>query len=225
MSTQSATSQVTKALSKTLKRVKSKVNTGLSSDGTPVVKRISPPKGSGDHGKTSLPSGTPVSKGIKVFAATGVLEELVASIGILKARYFPAESSSSRKMFIFARLTKIQEDLFAIITSVLATPDMGAKFTNSRFDPERKEELKSAIISMNVTPFSGLPGQSPLEADLYMTWAITRRAERQLAGIKEPKIGIIPEPTVMAYTNLLSDYFLHLISHTRALADTPVIKE
>jgi len=197
-----------------LKKVKSKVDTGLSPN--IVMKRISPLKGSGDNGTTTLPSGLVLSKSNKVFAATGILEELIANIGLLKAKYFPAENSSSKQLFISARLTKIQEDILSMINSMLSTPDLGSKFTNSRFGDSRKEDLLSAIAAMNTTPYKGLPGQTPLEADLYLTWTLSRRAERQISGIKDPKTGIIPEMAVLAYNNLLNDYFLHLISHVKA---------
>lgn len=194
---------------------KSKVMVKSAADGTTLPKKVSSKKGSGDGGYTILPCGEKVHKSSKIFSATGVLEELIGSIGLLKSLHFNIESSSARKMFIYARLTKIQEDLQAIIKSVLVTPKVPAKFTNSRFDDGKIVELSDAISAMNSTPFIGLPGSTKLESDIYLTWTLCRRAERQLLGIRDTKIGIILEESVACYMNRLGDYFNHLINHTR----------
>ena len=72
-----------------------------------------------------LPCGEDIPKSHKIHVSCGLVEELIGAIGRLKAIHFGIEKITVRTV-IFSRLTKIQEDLFAIIKSIITTPKMGS---------------------------------------------------------------------------------------------------
>ena len=164
------------------------------------------PKAS-EYGMTCLLSGEKIHKSSKVLAAAGTLEELIGHIGLLKSRYFGMEPgeivTGYKRIMIFDRLTRIQKDLQSIIRILLTAPSKA----NPPFDPNRTAEL--------VESFSGgkgafFPGSSVLEAEIYLTWTVARRAERQYHAAKDLTLGIVPEEAVSTYLNRLNDYFQSL---------------
>lgn len=165
------------------------------------------------HSTTSLPSGERIQKNHKCLTACGSIEEAIGLIGRLKSTHFNLDNVSARKMFIFARLTKIQEDLLHIIKSITTTPSNPSKHTNSRFPIEKLRELEDAIVSLNSSEYIGIPGTSCLESDIYCVWTLVRRCERQVIGCRDPSIGIIIDENVILYMNKLGTYFSHLIPH------------
>lgn len=162
---------------------------------------------------TLLPCGERVAKNHKCLTACGSIEELIGLIGGVKARYFNIQDTDSQKIFIFARLTKIQEDLTGIIRSITTTVAIPGKHTSSRFPVEKIRELENTVKTLNVPKYNGIPGTSTIESELYSIWALTRRCERQITSVKDPQIGLIVEESVLVYMNILGDYFSMLINH------------
>lgn len=167
----------------------------------------------GGNGSTVLPCGEKIHKNHKCLIACGSIEETIGLIGRLKSYHFNLEETSARKMFIFARLTKIQEDLLSIIKSITTTPVNPGKHTNSRFSPDKIKELEDATLALNSRIYTGIPGANLLESDIYIIWSIVRRCERQVINARDPSLGVIVEDNVIMYMNKLSSYFSHLITH------------
>ncbi len=167
----------------------------------------------GGNGSTVLPCGEKIHKNHKCLIACGSIEETIGLIGRLKSYHFNLEETSARKMFIFARLTKIQEDLLSIIKSITTTPVNSGKHTNSRFSPDKIKELEDATLALNSRIYTGIPGANLLESDIYIIWSIVRRCERQVINARDPSLGVIVEDNVIMYMNKLSSYFSHLITH------------
>lgn len=194
-------------------------------------------KFSGDTGDTLLFSGEKVSKKDKIISAIGSLEELFAYIGVIKAEHFNASSErkfdipNSMKVFLFARLTQIQETLLDIIMAIGTTRKVVLRYEGSRFSAKdgetRLKELEDHINEMKnydstVTwPENGcnpknsiLPGTSVLEAQLLYARTICRRAERQVISCKNNNLGIFPEELVLTFLNRLGDYLFALSVHS-----------
>jgi cob(I)alamin adenosyltransferase len=196
-----------------------------------------------------LPNGEVLSKQDKLFAATGAIEELRAYIGIIKARHYnpgtgisdltsrPTQRSLvdkggdntlkiSEKMFLFARLTQIQENLQEIITSLLTSKKDSTKYEKTRFDPqgrlveELKRELKRELTSRSeveinprtnlVSPANHIPGSTELEAQLYYCKCICQRCERQVLASKNLSLGLVPDRSISEYLYVLGQYLLNL---------------
>lgn len=194
-------------------------------------------KFSGDAGDTLLFSGEKVSKKDKVISAMGSLEELFAYIGVIKAEHFNASSErkfdipNSMKVFLFARLTQIQETLLDIIVAIGTTRKVVLRYESSRFSAKdgetRLKELEDHINEMKnydntvSWPENGcnpknsiLPGTSVLEAQLLYARTICRRAERQVISCKNNNLGIFPEELVITFLNRLGDYLFSLSVHS-----------
>jgi len=127
-------------------------------------------------------------------AAIGAIYELIGMIGKVKATYFVFEKMTSRKAFMFARLTKIQEDLL-----YFTKPKKGMVIVKNII-----KDLEDATVALNTPLFAGIPGTSLFEADVYLLWTVTQRVHRQLS------VTELSSP----YTVALSDYFLHLATIT-----------
>lgn len=174
---------------------------------------------SSDEKSTTLYNGEKVSKNDKILSCIGTLEELLSYIGIIKAEYFSEEENeldvlSSEKLFIFARLTQIQESLIDIMASIGTSKKVNARYENTRFSnrkllKELEDEINSKEINYKVKdkPLQIIPGTNKLQAELLYSRAITRRAERQLYGLKNL---IAPDKLACEYLNKLGDYFLSL---------------
>lgn len=140
--------------------------------------------------------------------------EIVGYIGRLKALFFPLtltstmqvqaslslspRMSSVKRMFITSRLTKIQQDLNAIIKH---------KFTADISSVTK--DMKNINKSMKVEPLSDdAPGNTILEAELFI---IACKIDLLICGLRTNKkkhISMIP------YLKCLSRYFRILSNYT-----------
>jgi len=179
----------------------------------PRVASLKQPKKVNQNGTSVIPCGEKIPKNHKCFNASGSIEEAIGLIGRLKSFHFNLETTNARKMFIFARLTKIQEDLTNVIKSITTTPLNSSKHTASRFSMDKVKELEDSINSLSSTKYKGIPGSTLIESDIYMIWSVIRRCERQVISCKDPSIGIVVEESVILYMNKLGEYFSHLITH------------
>lgn len=159
----------------------------------------------GDGGQTSLFGGGKVHKDNPRVEAYGDVDELNASIGMVRAlRPLPR---------IDEILVPVQRDLFAL-GALLATPDferMKEHLSKARVDAERITQLEHAIdeAEKSLEPLRAfvIPGGDPKAAALHLSRTICRRAERRVVSLSRDEP--IPELAII-YLNRLSDLLFTL---------------
>ena len=170
----------------------------------------------GDAGETGLFGGGRVRKSHLRVEAYGDVDELNATIGVVRATGSDDE--------IDALLLRVQQDLFAI-GALLATPDrekMRAHLEKANIDGARVAELERAIDAADaeLEPLRSfiLPGGSPKAAALHVARTVCRRAERRIVDIAdEMEIPAL----VVIYLNRLSDVLFTLARLANKRTSTP----
>lgn len=155
----------------------------------------------GDLGQTSLFGGRKVSKGYLRIDAYGTVDELNATIGLLRD-HLKDENLRSR-------LKEVQDRLFVLGASLAADPQKEVP----RIDllPEDVEMLEKEIDRMDSTlpelrNFI-LPGGHPTVSFAHLARCVCRRAERLVVTLA----GEEPVPAIaIQYLNRLSDYLFIL---------------
>ena len=151
----------------------------------------------GDKGDTALGDGSRVSKDSERVIAYGSVDELNASIGIVK-NY---ASQEMKKM-----LSEIQNDLFDLGAD-LCVPDENKSQKKLRISNNQVQKLESNIDTMNKTlkPLKSfiLPGGSKTASFMHLSRTICRRAERSLVTLNRKET--INE-NALKYLNRLSDW-------------------
>ncbi len=156
---------------------------------------------SGDSGETGLYRGPRVGKDCLRLEAYGTVDELNATIGLIRSEPLPAE--------IDRVLAGIQNRLFEL-GAELATPDAdryGTRYVN----PEHVRELEATIdrFDAELEPLTRfiLPGGTRAAALAQVARTVCRRAERRLVAlIREAlTLGTPLSSTSLAYLNRLSD--------------------
>lgn len=165
--------------------------------------------GYGDKGMTDLSHTKNVSKSDDRICLMGSIEELVSHIGLVRALIGDGD--------VVRMLEKISETLKKIIDGV--SDPYNREFKVSE---DRTELLEEEIGRMKEI-FSGeklpiLPGDSRVAAEVDVTRAVARRAERELALVSV-KFG--SDTGAKKYMNRLSDYFYVLARYV----DVAKIKE
>ena len=158
----------------------------------------------GDAGQTGLVDGSRVSKADARIAVIGDVDEANCAIGVAVAAL---EEGPEREM-----LVRIQNELFDLGAD-LATP--GEDFTPSdmalRITAAQVERLEQEIDRMNegLSPLTSfiLPGGLPGAAQLHLSRATVRRAERSAV---EAAASLPLNPQALAYLNRLSDHLFVL---------------
>ena len=151
--------------------------------------------GYGDKGMTDLSHTKNVSKSDDRICLMGSIEELVSHIGLVRALIGDGD--------VVRMLEKISETLKKITDGV--SDPYNREFKVSE---DRTELLEEEIGRMRKI-FSGerlpiLPGDSRVAAEIDVTRAVARRAERELALVSV-KFG--SDTGAKKYMNRLSDYF------------------
>ena len=151
--------------------------------------------GYGDKGMTDLSHTKNVSKSDDRICLMGSVEELMSHIGLVRVLVDDVD--------VVRMLEKISETLKKIIDGV--SDPYNREFKVSE---DRTELLEEEIGRMKEI-FSGerlpiLPGDSRVAAEIDVTRAVARRAERELALVSV-KIG--SDTGAKKYMNRLSDYF------------------
>ena len=151
--------------------------------------------GYGDKGMTDLSHTKNVSKSDDRICLMGSVEELMSHIGLVRVLVDDVD--------VVRMLEKISETLKKIIDGV--TDPYNREFKVSE---DRTELLEEEIGRMKEI-FSGerlpiLPGDSRVAAEIDVTRAVARRAERELALVSV-KFG--SDTGAKKYMNRLSDYF------------------
>ena len=152
---------------------------------------------SGDKGDTALGNGSRVSKDSERVIAYGNVDELNASIGIVKN--FASQEMSGI-------LSEIQNDLFDLGAD-LCVPDENESQKKLRISNNQVKKLELNIDFMNKTlqPLKSfiLPGGSKTASFMHLSRTICRRAERSLVSLKrKEKIN----ENALKYLNRLSDW-------------------
>lgn len=171
----------------------------------------------------TLPNGEKIPRTDKLFTAVNSLEELIAYLGTIKAEHFSGggvDGTMSAKLFLFARITQIQEGLNEIIRGLLTSKKNNARYENSRFSSGaiRIKELDLELDKLAVKTDEHIPGVGVAEAKLYYAAAICRRAERQVILSKNLTLGLVPDEIAVLFLRKLADYL-------QALAVSTVKKE
>ena len=157
----------------------------------------------GDDGTTGLIGGSRVKKYDSRLEAYGTVDELNASIGVLRSAELPENVNEI--------LNQIQNKLFNI-GSLLASDDKGAAFTASlSITGNDIKVLEDAIDTYQnqlpeLTHFI-LPGGNFATAQCHVARTVCRRAERQILEFAEHSNV---QPEIIIYINRLSDFFFVL---------------
>jgi cob(I)alamin adenosyltransferase len=174
----------------------------------------------GDEGQTMLASGDTVPKSSTRVRAYGEVDELNATIGLLRcelARDPRAESARGFCDAVDVELARIQQELFNL-GAELATPAAATGGTRLKVEARHIEALEQSIDRYNepLEPLRSfiLPGGGPTGAAAHLARTVCRRAERQVVELAsaEPIRG-----EALRYLNRLSDWLFVI---ARAVAST-----
>ncbi|MEZ6071774.1 MAG: cob(I)yrinic acid a,c-diamide adenosyltransferase [Pirellulales bacterium] len=151
----------------------------------------------GDEGQTSLLGGRRVSKSDLRIEAIGAVDELNASLGVVR--------SLLEDRGVDATLERVQHELFAI-GAELANPEPAKSRTPVIGLPEI-EQLESTIdrLEAELPPLTQfiLPGGGPAGATVHLARTICRRAERCVVTLRQDDSHLASH--VVVYLNRLSD--------------------
>ena len=156
----------------------------------------------GDDGTTSLLYGQRVPKDHPQIEAVGVLDELNASLGFVKATQ-PDKRNH-------AEFERIQQELVAFMGEVACAEADAGRYAASKFvkiDEGGLSRLDAAVAAIEARQpkFDGwaTPGATLNSAALDLARTTARRAERRLTGL--PAQGRSIRPLLLHYLNRLSD--------------------
>ncbi|PWR24939.1 cob(I)yrinic acid a,c-diamide adenosyltransferase [Zavarzinia aquatilis] len=158
----------------------------------------------GDKGLTSLVDGSRVAKHAGRVAAYGEVDELNATIGLIRL-----ETAGLAE--VDAMLGRIQNDLFDLGAD-LATPD-GIEGALRVVDAQ-VTRLEQEIDAMNadIPPLRSfiLPGGTRAAAFAHLARTVARRAERAISALAEAEAINM---AALRYVNRLSDHLFVLARH------------
>lgn len=154
----------------------------------------------GDGGETGLVGGVRVAKCCPRVEAIGMVDEVNAAIGLLRA----IDGGNSFDIGLF----RIQHDLFDIGAD-LATPENGGSVLRVQPSQTKRIEAEMEHWAEELTHLHSfvLPGGSPFAAQCHWVRVVVRKAERAVCALAEAE-SINAE--VLKYLNRLSDYFFQL---------------
>lgn len=157
----------------------------------------------GDGGRTRLATGEEVPKYSARVDAYGAVDETNSALGV-------ARLHAGHEAALDAMLARIQNELFDLGAD-LSTPerDKPLPFEALRIQASQVEALERDIDTLNadLAPLTSfiLPGGTALCAHLHLARAISRRAERGIAQLRDdPAERVSAE--ALKYANRLSDF-------------------
>jgi cob(I)alamin adenosyltransferase len=170
----------------------------------------------GDRGETGLFGGPRVRKSDPRVEAYGDVDELNASVGVVRAMVEDPE--------LDAELGRIQSELFCV-GAQLATPhDAKARSAVPPVDPAWTARMEAAIDAWaaEVPPLTRfvLPGGSRTAAALHVARTVCRRAERRAVSLAAE---VPVDAEVLTYLNRLSDllFVAARLANRRARREEP----
>jgi cob(I)alamin adenosyltransferase len=172
----------------------------------------------GDAGETGLLGGRRVRKSIPRVAAYGEVDELNASLGVVRAALADQE--------IGRLLGEIQCDLFALGAQIAdARPEAVERTPKAVFAEAKVTSLERAIdrAEAGLAPLRQfiLPGGCEAAARLHLARTVCRRAERRVVALAEQEEIA---PAILAYLNRLSDLLFvlaRLVNQRAGSAEIP----
>ena len=174
---------------------------------------------SGDDGTTGLIGNKRVPKYHPIPETVGVLDEVMASLGLARAQCRTEQST--------VILLQVQRDLGQIMTEISASPDQAAQFR--KIGADRVAWLESQtdqITELVEMPFRFiLPGDTLAGASLDMARTIIRRAERMAARLYHE--GLLENQELLRYMNRLSSlcFVLELFENAAGGKKTPTLAD
>ena len=166
----------------------------------------------GDHGKTSLFGGNPVSKADLRLEAYGSIDELNAALGLAMSLWETIPETVQQE------LLSAQNYLFTL-GSHLACGDERMRSHLPPLLPELEGRLEQQIDAWQKTLPSLrefiLPGGSSGAATLHLARTVCRRAERAVVRLHE---SLAVEPHILIYLNRLGDYLFVIARVANATA-------
>ena len=171
----------------------------------------------GDLGETGLFGGARVSKASDRVGAYGTVDELNATLGVVRTHPISAATS--------ALLARIQSDLFTLGAELATVPGKEQNIGIALLDEGDVARLEAAIDESEaaIEPLKNfvLPGGTAGAAALHVARTVCRRAEREVValGAHDPVRNL-----VVVYLNRLSDLLFSLArwdNRAAGVADVP----
>jgi cob(I)alamin adenosyltransferase len=155
----------------------------------------------GDAGETSLGDGTRVPKDSARIEAIGAVDELNASLGVLRLHL---ESDAEAD----AMLARIQNELFDIGADLCVPGEAGDRLRLTAAPCVRLEQEVKAMNAL-IPPLRSfvLPGGSPGAAHAHVARTVARRAERLVVALAAQEAV---NSVLIQYLNRLSDHLFVL---------------
>jgi cob(I)alamin adenosyltransferase len=150
----------------------------------------------GDHGQTSLLSGSRVSKAELRLEAYGTFDELNSHLGVLAAT-LPSDQ--------FPYSQAIQSELFAMGShlAVEGTPDFPLPKVNEDLVGQLERQIDQWNEILPELKSFILPGAHPQSAHCHVARTVCRRAERRVVALNdEAKVAV----EIITFVNRLSDF-------------------
>lgn len=168
----------------------------------------------GDAGQTMLASGDTVDKDHPRVRAYGEVDELNATLGLVRLELGRESASGSAQLEfrtqLDAELARIQQELFNL-GAELATPSAVEGGARLRVEQRHVDALERAIDHHNaeLEPLRSfiLPGGGPTGSAAHLARTVCRRAERELVTLAKQD-GVRSEARI--YLNRLSDFLFVL---------------
>lgn len=161
----------------------------------------------GDAGETMLASGDTVSKSSQRVEAYGEVDELNATVGLMRLEIARAGEPNEPNFpaRLDAILARVQQELFNL-GAELATPAPESDPPKLRIDDRHIEALEHDIDSLNepLEPLKSfiLPGGGPVGSMAHLSRTVCRRAERRVVSLTAQSYV---RPQAQRYLNRLSD--------------------
>lgn len=160
----------------------------------------------GDKGGTSLVGGRKVRKDDLRIESYGTVDELSATIGMVRAELVRADVAAAEAQLLDGQLAEIQHDLFNLGADLATRVE--DRWEGMRLvEPADTKRLETEIDTMNevLEPLSDfiLPGGGPVGATLHLARTVCRRAERVTVSLSDQE-DIGGEP--VTFLNRLSDW-------------------
>jgi len=154
----------------------------------------------GDQGETSLMYGRRVPKSDPRVEAYGAVDELTAALGIARA--------ICDDKFTADQIFAVQKDLINVMGELATVPEDRARYLKDGFqvtDAKMVDQVTAVIVDLekdkSLYPKDWvIPGANAASAALDFARVICRRAERQVATLKDTN------PEILRYLNRLSDF-------------------
>lgn len=153
----------------------------------------------GDDGSTGLCAGPRVAKDHPRIEACGTLDELNATLGVVRAEPLPDD--------VDQLLHRIQHELFTVGADLAMPGAAAAEMT--RIDQSHVHQLERAIdqFEEQLPPLGEfiLPGGTRAAADTHLARTVCRRAERRVVALGEASGAQAAVLPAVRYLNRLGD--------------------